>query len=552
MGGTPQFRPDRSSEATAPMTSTKPVRPDDAPAPTPTRGRSFLAIAERLLLAATILAGLYAWGIGILHRGYDYDEVQRAHSIWLASQGLRPYSDLFEVHPPYFLLLSPFLRAFDDPCSSLLALRLFSAVGNLAFLAGLVALGRIAIPGSGRWAALGVAFVAFHPKVVDFLVEFRIDGWGYALAAWSLVLLLQWPEARWRFATFGFLSGIATLFCPKLAILPPLVVGFAMMSVWRSWRVVFRSGLGYAIGLGLAALAFALYLAANRIALDRTYWLLFRYHTLSNAHSSFRNGLLWQIVGTPALLAPIALGGLAWGVNAARRRSIAGRYLPALALWLVIQAFLVAYPYKQYHAPWFLFASTFVIVLGRVLDTAWRPIGTLFFVGACVWTIVAVLGIAQLWDRYRQARGDCVAIRALNVLAGPEDRVVAPPPVHPIGRRDVFFLWFNTSDPNGYDSEKILDGLAPYRALVSPERNRSALEAFPPAFVVLDAGPFAAPYPANQWRAVLEFLPRHDYRVVRMGALLLALRPDRYERLRGRGMFEDAPGGWSAIDRGSF
>jgi hypothetical protein len=130
----------------------------------------------------------------------------------------------------------------------------------------------------------------------------------------------------------------------------------------------------------------------------------------------------------------------------------------------------------------------------------------------------------------------------MNVLAAPDDRVVAPPPSHPIARRDVFFLWFNTYDPDGYDSERILEELGPYRSLVSPEQDRASLQAHPPAFVVLDSGPFAAPYPAGQWRALLDFLPWHGYRVVRLGALRLALRPDRYGRLRGEGLFADAPG----------
>jgi len=286
--------------------------------------------------------------------------------------GLRPYTDLFEVHPPYFVLLTPILEHWTDPCDALRALRIFAALGNLAFLGGLVALGRTVAPRCGRWAGLGVAFVAFHPKVLDFLVEFRIDGWGYAPAAWGLVGFLRRPGMRGRFATFGILSGIATLLCPKLALLPPLVVGFEILRECRSWREALRMGSAYALGLGIAALVFASYLAANGIALDRTYLLLFRYHTLSNAHSSYRHGLLRQLVGTPLLLVPIALGALAWAIDAVKRRSLAGAYPPALGLWLVIQAWLVAYPYKQYHAPWFLFGSAFVILLGRALDDLWR------------------------------------------------------------------------------------------------------------------------------------------------------------------------------------
>jgi hypothetical protein len=523
---------------------TNPTPPDEAPARSPMTSRlpSLLALAERGMLVLLVAAGLYAWGVGVVHRGYDYDEVQRAHSVWLASRGLRPYVDFFEVHPPYFVLLTPILQRWPDPCAALLALRLFAMLGNLAFLGGLVALGGTSRPMGGRWAWLGVAFVAFHPKVLDFLVEFRIDGWGYALAAWCLVVFLRCPGVRRRFATFGAWSGIATLFCPKLAILPPLIVGFALLQERRSWREAFRPGAAYGLGLGLAGLGFALFLAVNRIALDRTYLLLFRYHTLSNAHSAYHQGLLRQVAATPPLTVPIVLGAVAWTWDVARRRSLADVYHPALGLWLVIQALLVAYHYKQYYAPWFLFASAFVILFGRALDAPWRPLGALAFFAACGVTIVAPPSIASLWERASQSRGQCAAIRAMNVLAAPDDRVVAPPPSHPIARRDVFFLWFNTSDPNGYDSERILEELGPYRALVSPEQDRAALLAHPPAFVVLDSGPFAAPYPAGQWRALLDFLPRHGYRVVRLGALRLALRPDRYEHLRGEGLFEDTPG----------
>ncbi len=516
-----------------------PPRPDEAANPS----RRALAVVERSLLALLIAAGSVAWGVGIIAKGYDYDEVQRAHSVWLVAQGLRPYAELFEVHPPYFVLLTPILRRWPDPCDAVRALRLFAAVGNVAFLGGLVALGRTPEARGGRWEWLGVAFVAFEPRVLDYLVEFRIDGWGYALASWGIVFALRRPDSPRRWAAFGVLSGIATLlFCPKLAIFPPLLVVAEMLRARRAGRAALRPGVAYLLGLGVAALALALFLAANRIEVGRTYLLLFRYHALSNAHSGHRYGLLRQVVGTPLLLAPMALGALAWVVVLARRRSRAEVYLPALGSWMVIQSLLVAYQYKQYYAPWFLFGSAFVAVLGRTLAASWRPLGVLAFVAACGTAIPASLGLAQLWEHYRPARGLCARLHALSVLAGPDDRVVAPPPEHPIARRDVFFLWFNTSDPGGYDSERILEGLGPYRPLVSPEQNREALRAHPPAFVVLDAGPFAAPYPEGQWQALREFLPRHAYRVVRLGSLRLALRPDRYDRLRDRGLFEDAPG----------
>src|SRR6478672_2868223 len=91
------------------------------PAPGPARSRTVCSIAQWCVLVLLIAGLVYAWGTGIVHRQYDYDEVQRAHSIWLASRGLRPYHELFEVHPPYFVLLTPIFRWWPDPCAALRA-----------------------------------------------------------------------------------------------------------------------------------------------------------------------------------------------------------------------------------------------------------------------------------------------------------------------------------------------------------------------------------------------------------------------------------------------
>jgi hypothetical protein len=494
------------------------------------------------LLALTLAAGIAAWWVGIVTRNYDYDEIQRAHSVWLASQGLRPYTGFFEVHPPYFLLVAPIVRTWTDPCDLLVALRLFSMMGNLAFLGALVALGRRCSDTRPRWGWLGVAFVAFYPRVLDYLVEFRIDGWGYALAAWSVFGFVRRHYRAASFMIFGVLSGVATLIlCPKVALLPPLVV---LCEVLRS-RPGLSRGFGcvaaFATGLGIAGLLFVLFLQAYGVSLEATYLLLFRYHTLSNAHSAYHNGLLRQIAGTPLLLVPIILGAVAW-VDDLRRHSKGDAYLPAVGAWLLIQALLVSYPYKQYYAPWFLFGSAFTIVLGNRLDAYWRPFGGVAFVAACLGTLVACQGIAQLWMRYNPAKAECAAIRVMNALTGIRDRVVAPPPHHPILRHDSFFLWFNTSDPQGYDSERILEELGPYRRKVAPEAYRLALESDPPAFVVLTTGPTDAAYPAGQWQVLGSFLPRRGYRVVQFQGLRLALRPDLYAMHRGEGLFADAPG----------
>src|ERR1700733_8227881 len=178
------------------------------------------AIASSLIL----FAGVGAWGVMILHRGFDYDEVLRAHSIWMTSQGLRPYHDFLEIHPPYFSLLAPMAQRFAEPGELLLALRLVAAIGNVLFLVGLVG---VAIVGMGVRllpALLATALLAFHPDVLTFLAEFRIDGWGYALALWTIVWFFR-SKVAWRYAGLGVGTGIPILlFCPKLALLPPLIL----------------------------------------------------------------------------------------------------------------------------------------------------------------------------------------------------------------------------------------------------------------------------------------------------------------------------------------
>lgn len=517
----------------SPMTETDPSKPGAS--------GGLGAVVEVGSLALMTAAGLAAWAVGIFTKGYDYDEVLRAHSIWLTSRGLRPYDDFFEVHPPYFVLLAPVFWAFADPVQALRALRLVAGAGNLLFLGGLVTLGSRSIPPESgrRWAWLGVALVAFNPFILDFLVEFRIDGWGYALIAWSAVLYCQRPPGILRDFGFGAWTGIASaLLSPKMVLLPPLIVLLDLATRPGPWRGRVRAILAYLAGVGLAASAFLLYLFANGIGIERTVLLLGRYHAVSNAHAGFRYGLIGQVASFRVLGGLVVAGEVAWVVGCVRGRTLTGPYEPALALWLMAQALLVAYPYKQYYAPWFLFASGFVPSLGPVLGTLLRRGRGAVYVLACVATIHGSTQVAQFWAAAGVAGSEDHLIRWMNRVAGPEDRVVGSPPYHPIDRLDTFFLWFNTSDPKGFDSERIFGELPGLRPFVTEERYRVEWEAHPPAVVVLKSPVFEVTHPAGQ-RAVLEnYLRRNGYRNVRIGVVRFALRPDRFEFARRNGFLE--------------
>ncbi len=503
--------------------------------------RSVGDVVEVICLVVMTLAGLVAWTVGAFSKGYDYDEVLRAHSIWLTAQGLRPYSDFFEVHPPYFVLFSPVMRAISDPVDGIRALRLLTATGNLLFLAGMIVLGRksLADGTDRRWAWLAVAFVAFNPYILDDLVEFRVDGWGYAAIVWATARLCGGIRAYRRLVEFGAASAIAAaVLAPKTVFVPPLIALFAMAIDFKSWRGFVRSGMAYLAGVGIAVCVFLASLLAHGVALDRTILLLGRYHAVSNAHAGFGFGLLKTILMLRPLffLSMAAFG--AWGFVCVHRRKLTGPFEPAVAAWLLMQAVLVTYPYKQYYASWFLFASAFAPSLGPIFSACLGRARSIVFVAACIVSVAGSAQIARFWATAGTARTENKLIAWMNTISTPDDRVVGSPPYHPIRRLDTFFLSFNTTDPGGFDSERIFGELPALRPFVSADHYRSELDSHPPALIVLKSPFFEVKYPATQKRALDDYVLRRGYRTVRVAGVWFALRPDRFEFAKSHGMLE--------------
>jgi hypothetical protein len=506
------------------------MSPDQRPAAAPSRTAALIGRVEGTALVVMIGAGVAAWAIGLRTRAYDYDEVMHAHAVWLASQGLRPYTDFFDCHPPYFALVTPLVRLYPDPCAALQALRAFSAVGYLVFLGGLAALGARAVATARRWAWLGLGVVAFHPAVLEYLVEFRIDGWGYALATWSLCRFLAPGRGVSRYGELGVLTGLATLLCPKLALLPPLIVlaGFLLERAAPAGTGVLRAAAAYGGGLATATGLIVLYLRASRIELGPAFDLVVRYNAISNANSAFHHGLRHRLGEHWGLSAVILAGLIGWAADLFRRQARPRAFEVGLILWLALQALLVAYPHKQYYAPWYLFAALFLAFLGPSLADVPRLLRGAIFVAAALATGVGAARQAEQWSRLDDVRGQDRLIRWMDQVARPEDRVVASPPTHPVNRHDTFFVWLNTSDPRGFDSEQILARLPSYRGRVAAARFREELEAHPPALVLTASVWGLVPCTAGQTAALNDFLLRHGYRLVRLRTIQAALRPDRY------------------------
>ncbi len=387
--------------------------------------------------------------------------------------------------------------------------------------------------------------MACQPAILEYLVEFRIDGWAYAVIAVSLYRYGRLPDRPYRNGELGFLTGMASLLlCPKLALLAPLFVMCEMITSRPPARAALRAIVAYAGGTGLAVGLFIVYLIGQGIELDRTFQILVRYNAVSNANLGIDHGLLRSVVANRLLFGTIVIGTLGWAINQFGRRERERRpdaYGIALIAWLVVQLLLVSYPYKQYYAPWFLFASTFVVDGCQRLSAVSRPAWLILVVAALFVTVLGDFQTARGWWRLGMAERDRAHIRWMNTVTRPEDRVVGSPPLHPIDRYDSFFLSFNTFDPTGFDAERILSRLPIYEREVTVERFRQELDDHPPALVVLAGDWRIVAYPSGQRQALGTFLRERGYQSIHRGEAWFALRPDRFEQARQSGLLHAMP-----------
>ena len=149
---------------------------------------------------------------------------------------------------------------------------------------------------------------------------------------------------------------------------------------------------------------------------------------------------------------------------------------------------------------------------------------------------------ARGWSDAGEARSDERFIRWMNRVTRPEDRVVACPPLHPIDRFDTFFVSMNTFDVAGFDTERTLARLPRLRGYTRAARYREELEVHPPAMVVVWGDRRMVPLPSRQFGVLTEYLGRNGYVDVRLGTVVLALRPDCYERARRDGLLKSSSG----------
>lgn len=379
---------------------------------------------SRLLAAAAALLVIAACARVITQRTIDHDELEHAHALWLTALGDVPLHDFLEIHPPFaFMAFAPLGRGATDGDALVLRLRVLSALGHaltLLLLAANMRLGRREI--HPLWIAAALLWMLAHEGTQDYVSEFRPDPWSNAaLLAALLAARLQRP----RYALFGFLAAVSVLWSPKLFVLPAV---FAVLELVRLRRDAWRAALAMTGG-GLAALAAAwLALRASGIDPEQAYALIIRFHAVVARLGGFGYGLASTLWDQRVLVAPAAGGAIVWLVLAIRRELRPNVFEISVALFLIVQLFLVPFPYKQYFTPWLLLAAVFIpfwslpVARVRVLRDLALPAALLFVTmyAALAWdfarTAYGFARTGQYWQFMKQFSGAAASRRRARAV----------------------------------------------------------------------------------------------------------------------------------------
>lgn len=453
--------------------------------------------------------GAVALVYGILHRSFDYDELEHFHAAWLVRRGAKPFYDFFECHPPFFWYpMSLFFRVFGDSYNLLYVFRFIAALGQIAFLVGVVknvALSLRNLPTPvvlpARVGALAIGFVVLHPAIFEYLLEFRIDSWPNAILVIAIYRYRSSTKDALRASIeLAALSMAAVLCSPKLMVLAAL---FTVLSLIADDQRLVRAAGMLAGGAGVLALAAGLLRLAGLHPIH-VYRLSLFFHQMLNTKGGFDHGLAEIIWGHSLARNVLLASVIAWPLVTWRRFHRASFEIAVLG-FLALQLRLVSFPYKQYYAPWYMLAVTFLPYL-EVLFRRVRLLSSLLLAAAFLYAGMNSLDVYHGYEDRLDGPTSIKSRKELEALVPPGGWIVGAIEQMPMFRRNVFYTLINSFAPNGYGTARIMQDLKidPFSKEFTDENHRRDIEARRPDLIVLQAA-----LTPMQRKATEEYVAKH-------------------------------------------
>jgi hypothetical protein len=192
--------------------------------------RRTLWAAWAVLLCLGFLARLSA--------GYDADELQHFHFAWNIGQGMLPYRDFFEHHPPLLhYVLAPMVRSLTEANFALLLVSRLAALGILVWIiTEFCRLLRLSVSKEAAWWGAWALLITHPIGTAGF--EFRADWIALACLVRIATMLAQSVRSSGKRAFLqalgaGLLGGIGVCLTQK--------TGFLLLAilVWLAAAVLF-------------------------------------------------------------------------------------------------------------------------------------------------------------------------------------------------------------------------------------------------------------------------------------------------------------------------
>ncbi|MFN8627426.1 MAG: hypothetical protein U0587_15795 [Candidatus Binatia bacterium] len=365
----------------------------------------------------------------------DGDDVYHLHAIWLVAQGVIPYREFFEVHPPgMWLVLAPFVAAFTTPSTYLLTARACVAImtGAITWLAG-----RAIRANSLQALVLGACVCGITGYVQLWI--FRAEYVAVVLVMAHLAMLMASLESPGGLVKPVLAAAALALACtisvravPFLVVQPLAMLLATPRTMWRH-RALWRQCLAWLIGLAAGAAPAAIYLTAHHLWLDMWRWA---FQFVSDPTVVDWN--LRMERGDLALL----LFGIASLAITARHPSLSTNRRAVMAIaWMAAVGFHLSNPHKIYFSAIYALLLTAALVATTAVhinshEAPWRRSGALICVAvALLFYLRTIPWLPVPFSRQAQVR-QLAVIDWLARVAGGEP-VVLVAPYHPMLVRDA-------------------------------------------------------------------------------------------------------------------
>jgi uncharacterized membrane protein len=361
-----------------------------------------------------------------------------------------PYKDFFEHHTPWYpYALSPFFSLFDVDRSFTSAVHFLLLGRGLSFVLAGVSVSLLCAMGR-RWEDRRVGLVAgllfvSQPVFLMKTLEMRPDVPALALFLGSLWLLIRGIRGRAdgtdrlpsRFLAAGLSLGAAIMCTQKmLFVLPGILAGLAIFSVFANSESPFEAGLGGVRARLLSSAAFVMGVCVPGVVT----WAVFASRHAGRAFITnnfllnarwkhFATHRLIKLVDTSWPVLALALLGAALCVSqvfraGGARRRYDGLLLLSTAVGLFLGVLIMPVPHLQYYLMPLpivcLFAAKGLLGLVDGVRARWR----VTLVGAMALGL-AILPVRAFWQAFRDRNdGQLAKLRYVFEQTQPADVVM--------------------------------------------------------------------------------------------------------------------------------